>query len=411
MRFRDHFPDLIPRLGEFKPGRLNAITDVPGVKVGQVTVRDARKGYMSGVTAIWPRADVLTFRPRAAGHVLHGAGEMTGMVQVQEWGLLETPILLTSTLNVGRVYDATIEYMAQMHPAMGVTDDVVIPVVAECDDSHLNRSPKRPVGPREVKRALDSARAGIPVAEGSVGAGTGMISFDFKGGIGTSSRVVPVGSRKFKLGALINANVGVRRQLRVAGLPVGDAWRDRLKPEVHPERSVIVVLATDAPLRPDQLRRLCVRAGLGLGRVGSFASHGSGELILAFSTSLGEPRNAVKPMLRVDNLHDAFLNPFYEAAVECIEECLLNALIANTAAGPVRGRDGHVVHPMPLEAVGEFLGKELGGEKRAPSGTSRGEAFPLAKTSRVPALRTAPARASRSGARAKRVIKASNARL
>jgi D-aminopeptidase len=230
---------------------------------------------------------------------------------------------------------------------MGVTDDVVIPCVAECDDSHLNRARLRPVTARHVTAALDGARAGAPVAEGSVGAGAGMISFDFKGGIGTSSRVLRLaGGRRYTLGALVNANVGVRRQLRAGGEPVGRRFRGELMPKRHPERSVIVVLATDAPLRPDQLRRLCVRAGLGLGRAGSFAGHASGELILAFSTTLGEPRRPKGPLLKVENLHDSYLNPFYEAAVECVEECLLNALSANEGA-VVRGRDGHVVHGVP----------------------------------------------------------------
>jgi D-aminopeptidase len=148
----------------------------------------------------------------------------------------------------------------------------------------------------------------------------------------------------------------VRRQLRVAGAPVGRALRDSLMPESHPERSVIVVLATDAPLRPDQLRRLCVRAGLGLGRAGSFAGHASGEIVLGFSTSLGEPRSARSPVMRVNNLHDFYLNPFYEAAVECVEECLLNAMTANTPGEVVKGRDGHVVHSLPGRQLGQLLG-------------------------------------------------------
>jgi D-aminopeptidase len=359
-RFRELYPELASRLSQFKPGKLNAITDVAGVRVGHATVLSPGKGVMSGVTAIWPRADVHQFRPRASCHVLHGAGEMTGLHQVAEWGMLETPILLTSTLNVGRVYDAAIEYLAKKHPQMGVTEDVLIPVVGECDDSHMNRARLRPVGKREVFKALDSASA--QVAEGSVGAGAGMIAFDFKGGIGTSSRVIRVGegrhARTYKLGVLLNANVGVRRQLRVAGIPIGREFADKLMPEEHPERSVIVVVATDAPLRPDQLRRICVRAGLGLGRSGSFAGHGSGELILAFSTSSGEPKHgpAVKvPISRVESLRDNFLNPFYEATTECVEESLLNALVASSHVSPVKGRDGHLVHGLPLAALRERL--------------------------------------------------------
>lgn len=361
-RFRDLYPELASRLSQFKPGRFNAITDVPGVRVGHATVRDARKGFMSGVTAIWPRQDVYSFRPRASGHVLHGAGEMTGLHQAMDWGVIETPILLTSTLNVGRVYDAAIEYLAKMNPKMGISEDVLIPVVGECDDSHMSRARLRPVGKKEVFRALDSAMGAAPVEEGSVGAGAGMIAFDFKGGIGTSSRVIKVGegtnARSFKIGVLLNANVGVRRQLRVAGIPIGREFANKLMPEEHPERSVIVIVATDAPLRPDQLRRISVRAGLGLGRSGSFAGHGSGELILAFSTSLGEPKHGASvkaPLARVENLRDSFLNPFYEATAECVEESLLNAMVASSPIGPVKGRDGHLVHGLPLAALKERL--------------------------------------------------------
>jgi D-aminopeptidase len=278
-----------------------------------------------------------------------------------DWGVIETPILLTSTLNVGRVYDAALDYLLRKHPQVGLTQDVLIPLVGECDDSHMNRARLRPVGPREVARALDAglSRAGAgPVAEGSVGAGAGMIAFDFKGGIGTSSRVVPLGEgrarRTYRVGVLLNANVGVRRQLRVAGIPVGREYRSKLMPEAHPERSVIVVVATDAPLRPDQLRRLCVRAGLGLGRAGSFAGHGSGELIVAFSTGLGEPKEGV-PMMKVENLRDSYLNPFYEATVECVEESLLNAIVANSPSGLLHGRDGHGVHGVPIGALRERL--------------------------------------------------------
>ncbi len=327
--------------GFFPTGRLNAITDVPGVRVGHSTCADPANRIFSGVTAIWPRSDVYTFRPRASGHVLHGAGEMTGLHQVLEWGVIETPILLTSTLNVGRAYDSLIEYLAEKHPKMGITEDVLIPVVAECDDSHLNDARARPVGKKEVRAALESASTG-PVAEGGVGAGTGMVAFDFKGGIGTSSRKLKIGKKTYTLGALVNANVGMRRQLRMAGYPLGRELQKKFLPHTmrKADRSIIVILATDAPLRPDQLRRISVRAGLGLGRSGSFAGHGSGEIILAFSTMLGEPRDPKGPLMKVENLHDSFLNPFYEAAVECVEESVWKALVAGR---DTIGRDGHRV--------------------------------------------------------------------
>lgn len=358
MRFREAFPELVGDLGFYSPGRLNSITDVPGVEVGHATVRDASKHHYSGVTAIWPRRDVYDYRPRCSGSILHGAGEMTGLHQVLEWGLIESPIVLTSTLNVGRVYDAVIEYMAERHPKMGVTEDVLIPVVAECDDSHLSRARERPVGLAQVREALDGARSGA-VAEGGVGAGTGMIGFGFKGGIGTSSRVVRVGlagkeTQAFTLGALVNSNVGVRQQLRLAGrnvgrhLPVEEAPRPLEK-----DRSIIVVLATDAPMRPDQLRRLSVRAGLGLGRAGSYASHASGEIQIAFTTSLGEARSCDTPCFSAEILRDDQLGAFYEATVECVEEAVLNALCSGET---LLGRDGNRADCFPVGRARELLG-------------------------------------------------------
>ncbi len=356
-RFREVYPEYACDLGVFQPGPFNAITDVPGVRVGHATVHDRQKHWYTGVTAIWPRDDVYDFRPRASGHVLHGAGEMTGLHQALEYGFLETPILLTSTLAVGKAYDGALQYLIEKHPEMGLSEDVLIPVVAECDDSYLSRSRERPIGVSHVKGALEAARGG-PVPEGSVGAGTGMIAFDFKAGIGTSSRRIPAGPAarrtEFMLGALVNANVGVRRQLRAAGRWVGRKL-EAVAPigrEPAAERSIIVVLACGAPLRPDQLRRLSVRAALGLGRVGSFASHSSGEIVIAFSTALGEPRKPASATQAGEWLHDSFLNPFYEAAAECVEEAVLNALVAAT---PIDGRDGHRAVTVPQEPLRDAL--------------------------------------------------------
>jgi D-aminopeptidase len=321
------------------------------VEVGHAQVIDPALGYFSGVTAIWPRRDAFEFRPFASGHVLHGAGEVTGLHQILEWGVIETPILLTSTLNVGKVHDAVVEYLTEKYPAMALTDDVAIPVVAECDDSRLSRSRERPVGAREVRQALDGASPG-PVAQGSVGAGTGMVAFDFKGGIGTSSRRITVGiganAREFTLGVLVNANVGVRRQLRANGRKIGQEMNAPLPSweRINPERSIIVVLATDAPLRPDQLRRLSVRAGMGVARAGSFASHGSGEFMISFTTTLGESRNPDAPLRQMQGLHDKFLSSFYEAAVECVEESILSSMLS---AESFQGRDGNRVEALSLQ--------------------------------------------------------------
>ena len=281
---------------------------------------------------------------------------MTGALQIQDYGLIETPILLTSTLNVGAVHDAAIDYLAAQHPQMGLKEEVLIPVVAECDDSFLNQARLRPVGHKEVVAALDGANAGR-VDEGGVGAGTGMICFGFKGGIGTASRRVPLGEgphrTQYSVGVLLNANFGVRRQLRLLGHWIGPQWMDRLVAGPYHERSVIVVIATDAPLRPDQLRRIAVRAGMALGRSGSYASHSSGEILLAVSTGLGENRDNPNPLVTTTGVQDGFLNPFYEAVMECVEESVLNALVAGET---VSGRDGNRVHALPLEELKRLFG-------------------------------------------------------
>lgn len=347
-RFADFFPQHLTGLRFFQPGRLNAITDVPGVLVGHSSLYHPRLGLATGVTAVWPRRDVMKAKPSASGFVLHGAGEMTGLLQVLEWGEIETPILLTSSLNVGRVHDAVVDFLARENPEMGNAADVILPVVAECDDSALSDSRARAVGSREVFAALGEARGG-DVAEGSVGAGTGMIAFDLKAGIGTASRA---GVSGYTLGVLVNANVGVRRQLRLGGVPVGLELEKTLegspkrslegskKTQRSRDRSVIVVVATDAPLRPDQIRRVCVRASMGLARVGSFASHGSGEFVIGFSTA----DKTVSSSKKARAVTGAELNAFYEACVEAVEEAVLNALVASAQD--------------PREFVGKISGAE-----------------------------------------------------
>jgi len=345
-RFRDLHPERKAELGFYEPGPLNSITDVKGVTVGHVTIDDSAQGLHTGITAIWPRADVYRYRPRAAIHVIHGAGEMTGLAQTQEWGVLETPICLTSCLNVGRVYDAVVEYVSEKNPKMGLEEDVIIPVVAECDDSGVSRARERAVRTEHVREALDLASSG-PVAEGGVGAGTGMTAFGFRGGIGTSSRVVrvgpPGGEREYRVGLLLNANFGDLKNLGILGRVRGREWAEKFKPPQantpKPTRSVIVVVATDAPMRADQLRRLGVRTSFGLGRAGSCGSHVSGEITIAFTTSSGEPKAPTTGTSNGEFIHDKFLTPFYEAVVECVEEAVLNALVAGTALIDRGGRE------------------------------------------------------------------------
>ncbi|HQX23261.1 MAG TPA: P1 family peptidase, partial [Nitrospira sp.] len=292
--------------GQFQPGPLNAITDVPGVKVGQVTLmqgdgplQPGQGPVRTGVTVIVPRDDVWHKKVPAGSFVLNGTGEMTGLSWVAESGFLEYPIALTNTLNVPRVANGVISWMLKQYPGIGITDDTLTPVVAECDDGRLNDIQGRHVSETDVMRALDEASSG-PVAEGSVGAGTGMISYGFKGGIGTASRRLPEANGGFTIGVLVNANHGRRPELTMGGVPVGQRYgaaltQSSLSPEqnsssLHASRegtsgnaegSIIVVIATDAPLDSRQLTRLGKRAALGLARTGSTARHGSGDFMLA----------------------------------------------------------------------------------------------------------------------------------
>lgn len=344
------------RIGYLEPGEANAITDVAGVRVGHVTVwRDeptppAGRGIArTGVTAIVPGAGASMFRrPVPAGvAALNGAGELTGFLQVSEWGLIETPLFLTSTMAVGRIFDGAVALACSADEGVGV-DAVVIPVVGECDDSWLNDARTVQVEAADAARAVADARDDA-VEQGCVGAGTGMVAFGWKGGIGSSSRRVPEADAT--VGVLVLANFGAARDLRIDGVPVFPAIGDGRDPRL-PAGSCITIVATDAPLHAAQLERLARRAGLGLARTGSVAHHGSGEIFLALSTVATERDE--KPPLRVDRatVPDAHLDPLFAATVEATEEAVLNAL---WAAVDTDGRDGRVVRALPHEPVLELL--------------------------------------------------------
>ena len=322
------------RIGDLEAGPSDSIADVAGVKVGHVTVwRDepeppAGRGVArTGVTAIVPRE-----LPSPAGvAVLNGAGELTASHEIREWGLMHSPVYLTSTMAVGRVYDGAVSVALAADSRVGV-DDVVIPVVGECDDSHLSDSRTVQVEAEDAAHAVGTASP-WPIAEGAAGAGTGMSCLGWKGGIGTASRVVP--EPGCTLGALVLANFGSAHQLRVAGVPVGRLLAEQNE-RASPAGSCIAVLATDAPLSPAQLERVARRAGLGLARTGSVAHHGSGEIFLAFATSHGR------------STRDTELDPLFEAAVDATEEAVLNAL---WAAPDVSGREGRLQRGLPHDEV------------------------------------------------------------
>ncbi len=349
-------------LGRFQPGRHNAITDVRGVKVGHSTIikgsgRMARKSgpIRTGVTAILPNESNVYFdRVVGGGFVLNGAGEVSGLTQVMEWGLIETPILLTNTLSVGACNEALVRYLLERYPSIGNRSDVVIPLVGECDDSWLNDIAGTHVREQHVVEALESASSGA-VEEGCVGGGTGMLTCDFKSGIGTSSRKLPEKMGGFTVGVLVMSNFGEIEDLRLEGIPVGRMMAPtfaKLSKRRDNYGSIIAVVATDAPLATDQINRLSKRVALGIGRVGSYAAHGSGEIILGFSTANKVPRERRTHVVEIKSLLDQHLNPLYAAAIEATEEAIWNALCK---AEDMEGVEGHFAPAIPQEPLKQII--------------------------------------------------------
>src|SRR5262245_54702092 len=335
------------------PGPFNAITDVRGVEVGHVTLVEGAS-VRTGVTAILPRGKGEgAKRPVFAGHFsLNGNGEMTGLPWVEESGLLDGPVLLTNTNSVGVVRDAAIRYAAgHWRPAGDGWTVWSLPVVAETWDGGLNDIYGMHVTTEHAFQALDRASSG-PVAEGNVGGGTGMVCYEFKGGIGTASRVLAAKDGGYTLGVLVQANFGLRHQLRIAGIPVGTEIRDGLV-RSGDTGSIIIVVATDAPLLPHQAKRLARRAALGLARTGSVAGNGSGDLFLAFSTAnpgAGDAEGIV-PLTMLPNDR---MGPLFEATVGATEEAIVNALVA---ARTMTGHDGHTVMALPHDRVRAILAR------------------------------------------------------
>jgi D-aminopeptidase len=259
--------------------------------------------------------------------------------------------LLTSTMSVGKVSDATVKWMTRHFPGIGTVYDVVIPIVGECDDSFLNDAVGRHIRSEHVYHAIEKA-AGGPVAEGSVGAGTGMVCCDFKAGIGTASRRVPAESvDAYTIGVLVLSNFGVCRNLRVDGVPVGELLEEEYRhvsKRQYSYGSIICVVATDAPLLSHQIGRLCKRAALGIGRCGSYAAHGSGEIVVGFSTANKVPRVARGMVHRMDVLLDAGLGPCYEAVIEATEEAILNSLCM---APDMLSLNGNFAPGLPLDKL------------------------------------------------------------
>ena len=348
-------------------GPHNAITDVAGVRVGHTTLisgegplRPGTGPVRTGVTVILPHEHSLfRHKVRAAVHTINGFGKVFGFEQVRELGLIESPIALTNTLNVGLVADALIGHAIQRDPDIGIsTAGTVNVVVGETNDGYLNDIQGRHVRAEQVRAAIASASAG-PVVEGAVGAGTGTICFGWKGGIGTASRVLPKGGGGYTVGALVQSNFGRPRDLVVCGVPVGrelqpparrrDTPRD-LPFAAQKEGSIMIVLATDAPLDARQLGRLCVRVGAGLARTGSTYGHGSGDFVIAFSTAhrVVHAPAMLETMQPVVADEGKAMYGLFPAVVESVEEAVLNSLFR---AETMTGRDGHTIQALPVERV------------------------------------------------------------
>jgi D-aminopeptidase len=362
------FRDLGLSVGQLPPGSLNAITDVGGVAVGAVTLiegegelRVGEGPVRTGVTVVVPHPGIADNPVFAGCHSLNGNGEMTGLEWVRHSGCLTTPVGITNTHSVGVVRDALVQYGVR---SRGGPDFWSLPVVAETYDGALNDINGFHVRAEHLFAAMEAATDG-PVPEGNVGGGTGMICHDFKGGTGTASRVVG----RWTVGALVQSNYGERRRLTVAGVPVGEeiptsavpsAWDQAERIGTTDTGSIIVIVATDAPLLPHQLQRLAERAGLGIARAGGAGGNSSGDIFLAFSTAAADriPSDDVTESptepIGVEMLPNAAITPLFWGAIEATEEAILNALVA---AETMVGRDGITAHALPHDRLVDVMTK------------------------------------------------------
>ena len=348
------------------PGRFNAITDVKGVEVGYSTIISGqgknirgRGPVRTGVTAILPRG--LNNNPVYANwYSLNGNGEMTGTTWVTESGFLETPIMITNTNSVGVVRDAVLKWFVDKH---WFREDwwYTYPLVAETYDGFLNDIYGFHVTESNAWEALNTAASG-PIAEGNVGGGTGMMCLGFKGGTGTASRVVKTGDSTYTVGVLVQSNFGRKTSLTIAGVPIGKELKDTLNNELklppqsyrkEGDGSIIVIVATDAPLLPHQLKRLAQRVPLGIGRTGGYGTNGSGDIFLAFSTA-NPAAFQRKNMAAVNMLSNDLIDPLFEATVQSVEEAIINAMVA---AETMEGNNGNKSYALPHQRVIELLKK------------------------------------------------------
>lgn len=324
------------KIGEYETGKLNNICDVAGVLVGHVTVEEGP--YHTGVTAILPHSgNMFKEKVVAASFAYNGFGKSIGLMQIEELGSIETPIILTATLNVSKVADGLVSYMLKDNPEICTTTGTLNPVVMECNDGAMSNLRDRILGEKEVFEAINNAKGDF--LEGNIGAGCGMKCHGFKGGIGSSSRVITINDKKYTLGVLVNSNFGSSNghDLVIKGRAMGELIKDYNLKQEEDKGSIIVIVATDAPLDYRQLRRVAKRCEIGIGKTGSYAGNGSGDVMVAFSTAntishFDEP--VEKSIVRFSEDH---INKFFKATVEATEEAVLNSMLHSTS---VVGRDG-----------------------------------------------------------------------
>jgi D-aminopeptidase len=343
--------------GELSPGQKNMITDVAGVRVGHCTIikgsgpLQVGKGPVrTGVTAILPHGRNLFREPvKAAFFDMNGCGGLHGSLQIREFGIIDTPIMLTNTMSMGAVSDATVRYMLKSNLKAGVDEDTIIPIVSECDDSFLNDSRGLHVREEHVFAAIEDAKDSV--AEGAVGAGTGMSCYDFKGGIGTASRKVTIGGEQYTIGALVLSNHGDRKELRIDGVPVGFNITPPESKRVE-QGSIVTVVATDAPVDARQLGRLARRTFLGLAATGFRSHNSSGDISVAFSTANMHERADHERLLTDQLLQDKDLTPLFCATADCAEESVVNSLFM---AETIEGRDGNTSFALPIDKTLELM--------------------------------------------------------
>jgi D-aminopeptidase len=342
---RKRLRDLGVKIGFYPAGPTNSITDIEGVKVGHQTLDQDRDGkaVRTGVTAILPHeGNIFREKVFAATHIINGFGKTAGTIQIEELGVLESPVMLTNTLSVGDVMRGAIQHMMEENPEIGDTAGTVNVFVGECNDGYLNDIRGLHVLPDDARKAILHAHSGF-IEEGCVGAGTGMLCLGYKGGIGSSSRKHKFNDEHYSVGALVVTNFGRRTDLR---FPV-----EKEEEREIPDGSIMIILATDAPMNERQLKRLAKRASFGLSRTGSYAAHGSGDIVLAFSTAHKVPHQPSEDNTMTYSFikeDGEMISALFEMAVDCVEEAIWNAL---AKAETTSGRNGRRVEAIPLEVL------------------------------------------------------------